>query len=202
MIMQMTDERIRYLVNSCSLPCSTPEIWSVIQCSPSPLPHPLFSGCVLWWDSANPSCTPNFKWLSSAVAKIMKGDRQMFDSCVHIDPSTAQLNSSATSSSTSTDFSSSSSSVFNMHNKKATYLLNLLFSGFDPTTPSMQLADGSTSKFVHNILVYLSAKIGAFIKQMHNRSISKLPRYITHAGLSLLVAIWRNLVCANYSLYS
>ena len=28
-----------------------------------------------------------------------------------------------------------------------------------------QLADGSTPKFVHNIFVYLCAKIGAFIKK-------------------------------------
>jgi len=28
-----------------------------------------------------------------------------------------------------------------------------------------QLADGSTSKFVHNILIYLCAKIVAFIKK-------------------------------------
>jgi len=35
-----------------------------------------------------------------------------------------------------------------------------------------QLADGSTSKYVHDILVYLCAKIGAFIKNAQFTEIS------------------------------
>jgi len=33
------------------------------------------------------------------------------------------------------------------------------------TAARKQLADGSTSKFVYNILFYICAKIGAFIKK-------------------------------------
>ena len=41
--------------------------------SPSLGPRPLFLlGGILWWALANLSCTPNFKFLASAVAEILK----------------------------------------------------------------------------------------------------------------------------------